>query len=79
MDFGSYAYKDTLRETQRRQVNQDKASSGEDIIARPRLAKKELKRAWSEKFDQRNERERRREKKRAVGADDADRARGAIW
>lgn len=64
VDFSSYAYKDPQRETQRRQANQDRAFLGEDIIAKSGPAKQELKRAWNEKLDQRDERERRRKKKR---------------
>ncbi len=64
IDFDAYAYKDTQRETQRRLAVQERASSSTEAPPPRATNKTNLKRAWSAKLDQRDERERRREKKR---------------
>ena len=60
IDFNAYAYKDKQREVLRLQtLNQRNDNPGVQIAAR-----KEKRKAWSNKLDQHDERERRREKKR---------------
>ena len=64
-DFGSYAYKDKLREHQRIQaMNEWEADKGSGNT-KPMPVKKEAKRAWSQKVDLQEERGKRREMKRA--------------
>lgn len=66
-DLTSYAYKDPQRETLRLQANQERtASLAHANISKLVPHKKELKRPWSAKLDTRDERERRREKKKAT-------------
>lgn len=60
VDFQNYAYKDKQRETIGQQALQERESN-----TQPRLADlKQKRRAWSEKLDQQEIREKRREKKR---------------
>ncbi|CAF9923617.1 MAG: ATP-dependent rRNA helicase spb4 [Alectoria fallacina] len=65
MDWNVYAYKDRKREDVRKQAIAEKneASTTADMISLPHK-KKQLKRAWSDKLDARDERETRRSKKR---------------
>ncbi len=65
MDWNAYAYKDKKREDVRKQamVENNEVSFTPDT-APPRREKKQLKRAWSDKLDARDEREMRRNKKR---------------
>ena len=62
LNLDEYTYKDKQREQVRRQVLQKTQESNIDTISQP--CKKESKQAWSQKLDQRNEREKRRDKKR---------------
>ena len=64
LDWSEYAFKDKKREEMRKQalVNKKEAPLSTDASIHPQ--KKELKRAWSNKLDQRDEREARRTKKR---------------
>jgi len=63
LDWDNYAYKDKKREEARKLAMVEKKHALPDTNAKPRPAKKELKRAWSDKLDARDEREMRREKK----------------
>ncbi len=63
LDWDSYAYKDKKREEARKLVMGEKKHMSTQPDAKPRPAKKELKRAWSDKLDARDERELRRNKK----------------
>lgn len=66
VDLTLYAYKDPKRETLRLQAIQERAVSlAHGDMSKPAPPKKELKRAWSVKVDARDEREGRREKKKA--------------
>lgn len=62
-DWDNYAYKDKKREEARKQALVEKKHALAHTDAAPRPAKKELKRAWSDKLDARDEREMRRNKK----------------
>lgn len=64
VDFGSYAYKDKLREKIRCQANPGRAKASPVSTDAPSRPVGKNKRAWSDKLDQRGEREKRREKKR---------------
>lgn len=64
LDFGSYAYKDKLREKMRCQANPGRAEASPVSTDAPSRPMGKNKRAWSDKLDQRGEREKRREKKR---------------
>lgn len=64
IDWTNYAYNDKKREEQRKQTLLDRQSAvptPQDTTSRS--GKKELKRAWSDKLDAKDEREMRREKK----------------
>ena len=65
IDWNAYAYKDKKREEVRKRAIAEKneISTSADI-APPPLEKKQLKRAWSNKLEARDEREMRRNKKR---------------
>ena len=65
VDFSTYAYKDRLREQQRRQAMTEWEEQKALGNVQPTPRKKEAKRAWSQKHDLQEERERRREMKRA--------------
>ena len=60
VDFRTYAYKDKQREILRQQTLRERDENPERKPANP----SDKKRAWSEKLDLHNERERRRDKKR---------------
>ena len=60
VDFSRYAYKDKQREALRQQTLKERDG---DTQPQP-VAPNQKKRAWSEKLDQHDEREKRREKKR---------------
>ena len=64
LDFDTFAYKDKLKENVRKQVVE--ARKQESLAEKDEQQKgpKPVKRAWSQKLDQRDERERRRDKKR---------------
>ena len=64
MDFGTYAYKDKLREQQRRQAMKQREQDIAAGITHAVPIKKEAKRAWSQKHDTQQVKEARREKKR---------------
>lgn len=65
MDWNAYAYKDKKREDMRKQASAEKNEvSATSDRAPSRPAKKQPKRAWSDKLDAREEREMRRGKKR---------------
>lgn len=64
MDFGAYAYKDKLREQQRQQAMNERGNDSASQALQPLPVKNEPKRAWSQKHDIQEEKERRREKKR---------------
>ena len=65
IDWDAYAYKDKKREDMRKQAIAEKnAVSTTTDMAPLRPEKKQLKRAWSNKLDARDEREMRRNKKR---------------
>ena len=64
LDFGSYAYKDRLREEFRCQAHPGRV--GGSPLSTHNLSNpvRKNKRAWSDKLDERDEREKRRDKKR---------------
>ena len=64
-DWNVYTYKDKKREEARKQalVEKNDVSIAADMVPPP-PEKKEMKRAWSNKLDARDEREMRRSKKR---------------
>ncbi|KAL8908175.1 MAG: hypothetical protein Q9171_005559 [Xanthocarpia ochracea] len=65
IDFSTYAYKDKKRELLRiEQAQQKRDSVLPELRAKDEERKKGEKRAWSQKFEAKDERERRREKKR---------------
>lgn len=64
IDFSTYAYKDKSREQQRLQAMDEKEGENASAFAKPLPVKNEPKRAWSQKHDLQEEKERRREKKR---------------
>ncbi len=64
IDFGTYAYKDKTREQQRQQAMNERATGNASEAMQQLPVKKELKRAWSQKLELHEEKERRREKKR---------------
>lgn len=65
MDWNAYAYKDKKREDMRKQASAEKNEVSVTSAKAPsRPAKKQPKRAWSDKLDAREEREMRRGKKR---------------
>lgn len=65
IDWDAYAYKDKKREDMRKQAIAEKnEESATTDMAPLRPEKKQLKRAWSNKLDARDEREMRRNKKR---------------
>ena len=64
LDFNAYAYKDKQREQVRMQALEETGEGPGVADFTPHAGKKDLKRAWSQKLDQREEREKRREKKR---------------
>lgn len=64
-DLDAYAYKDKQRETLRKQALEARHNeSSEAKDEQQQRDPKPVKRAWSQKLDQRDERERRRDKKR---------------
>ena len=65
IDWNAYAYRDKKREEMRKRVLAEKneVPTAADVAPLP-LEKKQLKRAWSNKLDARDEREVRRSKKR---------------
>ena len=65
IDWDAYAYKDKEREKTRKQALIDRQNAPSSIDRAVQPDKKQTKRAWSNKLDQRQEREVRREKKRA--------------
>ncbi|KAI4186376.1 MAG: hypothetical protein L6R41_003532 [Letrouitia leprolyta] len=65
VDFGNYAYKDKKREQARKeQILQKQSTSVPEKEVDDENAKKVTKRPWSEKLDQKDERQRRRDRKR---------------
>ena len=63
VDFDAYAYKDKQREILRKQAVEARQIESSEVKDEQR-GPKPVKRAWSQKLDQRDERERRRDKKR---------------
>ena len=64
IDFANYGYKDKQREKLRQQAMQERDGNTPTPPRDGLTAKKGQKRAWSDKLEQRDERERRRDKKR---------------
>ncbi|KAA6414541.1 MAG: ATP-dependent rRNA helicase spb4 [Lasallia pustulata] len=64
VDFDAYAYKDKQRETLRKQAVEARHNKSSETKDEQQRGPKPVKRAWSQKLDQRDERERRRDKKR---------------
>ena len=62
LDFSTYAYKDKQREQVRKQALQESLIGSSSTIDHA-FSRKPEKRAWSQKLDQRDDRERKREKK----------------
>ena len=65
IDFAAYGYKDKQREKLRLQAMRERESNGTTPAKENLAPRKGQKRAWSDKLEQREERERRRDKKRA--------------
>ena len=63
LDWDNYAYKDKKREEARKQAMGERKDTSAQLDAKPQFVNKELKRAWSDKLDARDERETRRNKK----------------
>lgn len=63
IDWNSYAYKDKKREEQRKKVAAERVETLKMKDEMPQPGKKQLKRAWSDKLDARDEREVRRNKR----------------
>lgn len=64
VDFNGYGYKDKQREKLRKQALEARESDIPSAIHEQPSRKKIVSRAWSQKLDQRDEREKRRDKKR---------------
>lgn len=64
VNFDAYTYKDKQREKLRKQALEARESGIPDAMHEPASRKKAVSRAWSQKLDQRDEKERRRDKKR---------------
>lgn len=64
VDFDAYAYKDKQREALRKQAVEARHNKSSEAKDEQQRGPKPVKRAWSQKLDQRDERERRRDKKR---------------
>ena len=64
VDFDAYAYKDKQREALRKQAVEARHNESSEAKDQQQRGPKPVKRAWSQKLDQRDERERRRDKKR---------------
>ena len=68
MDFSTYAYKDKQREQMRKQIMIERDEKFSLVTSdRQQLPRREAKRPWSQKLDQHDEREKRRDKKRTRG------------
>lgn len=64
VDFDGYAYNDKQREKLRKQALDTRKSEVSVGTDEKQMQKKDIRRAWSQKLDQREEREKRRGKKR---------------
>lgn len=64
VDFATYAYKDKQREKLREQATRERDGNEGTTLRDDMVAERGRKRAWSDKFEQREEREKRRDKKR---------------
>ena len=64
VDFEAYAYKDKQREMLRKQAVEARHNESSEARDQQQGGPKPVKRAWSQKLDQRDEREKRRDKKR---------------
>lgn len=64
VDFDAYVYKDKQREKLRKEALEARDSGIPDATHEQPRRKKAISRAWSQKLDQRDEREKRRDKKR---------------
>lgn len=65
IDFAAYAYKDKQREQSRQQEMKEREEAASQLAGEHPTSQKPNKRAWSQKLDQRDEREVRRTKKQA--------------
>ena len=63
IDFTAYAYKDKQREQARKKAMQEREETQSDLISLQSTVQRSRRRAWSQKLDQRDQKQFRRDKK----------------